>query len=604
MKRVISALLLAVVLITSATVLSSCGAKDNGAQISVYLGDRVWGFDPAADYSDDATIGVMYLLYEPLFYLDGKGRAKGAMAKDYSFDKQTGDLWITLRESYWSNGSRVCADDFVYAWKRILDPTFTSAAAPLLYDVKNAAAVKSGAAALDTLGVWATATDTLHITFERGDVDRDAFLRNLSGIALSPVNRSCVVGQEAYWANAASSICYTNGPFRVQSLDSALGYFTLERNAGYHRPADSKKAVDHFVRPELLRTVWNIDETVTDADYLASVAEQYAQNTVFYVGELSLSDRKALQGSAAVRDTMSTYSYLFNVGNPLFADPAVRRILSSVIDRSALAELVTFARPATGLIPDTVWKASSYKESFRSYAGDRIGAAVSTADARSELDALGARRGSFRLTCLDRESDRAIAEYVAALWGDLGYTVEVTPVSYHTVTVREIGSDQDSALTYRTSAIESLWETGDFDVIGMDYQMLSVNALTALASFSRDWGGSTTDLGAYNLQEKGAEATLSDYRALNPTGYFNPEYEACIAAAAATSDLSARAESLSRAEAILLDDAPVVPLLFNQTFSLCSGDLKKVNTNYWGFPVFTEAKLKDYRNRFFPSDGE
>ena len=78
MKRVISIVLLVIMLFTTVVCTTSCGAEDGGAEISVYLSDRIYSFDPAGDYSDDATISVMYLLSEPLFVLDDDGDVEEA----------------------------------------------------------------------------------------------------------------------------------------------------------------------------------------------------------------------------------------------------------------------------------------------------------------------------------------------------------------------------------------------------------------------------------------------------------------------------------------------------------------------------------------------
>ena len=74
-----------------------------------------------------------------------------AAAKSYEIDSDTGTMTVTLKESYWSDGERVLAGDFVYAWRRVLDPSFNSPAATLLLDVRNAAKVRAGE---DGLTVW------------------------------------------------------------------------------------------------------------------------------------------------------------------------------------------------------------------------------------------------------------------------------------------------------------------------------------------------------------------------------------------------------------------------------------------------------------------
>ena len=54
---------------------------------------------------------------------------------------------------------------------------------------------------------------------------------------------------------------------------------------------------------------------------------------------------------AVTQDTYNTHTYFFNTNKAPFDDPDVRRGLSMAIDRSAVAEIVTFAKAAEGFIP-------------------------------------------------------------------------------------------------------------------------------------------------------------------------------------------------------------------------------------------------------------
>ena len=114
MKRLFSLFLALLLLSTSLLALSSCGIEGKGAEISVYLSDEIYDFDPAMSYTDDNSVMLISMLFEPLFTLDENGRLQMAAAKDYYFDRDTGDLYIELRESYWSGSedSRVLAGDF------------------------------------------------------------------------------------------------------------------------------------------------------------------------------------------------------------------------------------------------------------------------------------------------------------------------------------------------------------------------------------------------------------------------------------------------------------------------------------------------------------
>ncbi len=628
MKRIISVLLLVTLLFTTAACLTSCD-EDDGAEISVYLTDRVYNFDPAGSYLDDATISILHLIYEPLFTLDDDGDVKKAMADEYEFEDETGDLIITLRESYWTSGKRVTAADFVWAWRRIISNENTFECAPLLYDIKNARYIKTatipegGSAAnmdINNFGAVAEDPDTLRISFENSDVDRDAFLRNLSNISLSPVNRESLNNrQERYWFLTDNMTGYCNGPFRIRELNTEEGYFTLTRNAEYHRPAKSNKDADHFVVPSMLRTIWDIELDINDVDkgtpgYLDAIYDQMAEKaekTVFYMSTLSLDDRKneEVQKKAEVSNALSTYSYIFNTENELFKDPVVRRTLSEVIDRTEIARIVTFGVPATGLISHGVWDARSSRDSksFRSEGGELISTTGISLDVARERLA-DAPKGAFSIYCENRAEDRAVADYVAGLWYQLGYEVTVKPCTATELKVpssvegtKPEGSEEteeDDTMIFYASELQRRYDERAFDVIAVDYQMYSTNALTALANLSGNYHGGKVNMDLYNAAFADPDRNIADFRESNIAGYQSTAYDEKIAQAMNTYDLKDRAIILHEAEKILMEDMPVIPLLFNQTYYVKHKYLKNLDVNYYGFTVFTRAKLKNYDEYF------
>ena len=100
MKRILSLFFALLMLAGSMLTLTSCGIVEKGAEISVYLSDEIYDLDPAASYTDDNSVMLIGMLFEPLFSLDENGKLVNAAAKDYKFDRETGDLYIDLRESY------------------------------------------------------------------------------------------------------------------------------------------------------------------------------------------------------------------------------------------------------------------------------------------------------------------------------------------------------------------------------------------------------------------------------------------------------------------------------------------------------------------------
>ena len=101
MKRIISLALTLAMMLGVCAMLASCGEpKDDGAEISVYLGE-VFDFDPTDYFVDSNQEQVMSLLFEPLFTVDEKGKLQcDGVAEKYKVDKEERTIVITLRETY------------------------------------------------------------------------------------------------------------------------------------------------------------------------------------------------------------------------------------------------------------------------------------------------------------------------------------------------------------------------------------------------------------------------------------------------------------------------------------------------------------------------
>ena len=110
-------------------VFSSCSGAtkdDPGAVIEIYMPYSV-SFDPAVAYADDASAKLMSLLYQGLTTIDSKGRVKGALADSWeTYTNRDGEkvLEIKLKDTAWSDGQSVDAEDFLDSWERIVDPEF------------------------------------------------------------------------------------------------------------------------------------------------------------------------------------------------------------------------------------------------------------------------------------------------------------------------------------------------------------------------------------------------------------------------------------------------------------------------------------------------
>jgi hypothetical protein len=107
MKRIFSLLLVISMLLGCALALGSCSAPANyGAEISVYLGESVYDFDPTDYFVENNARKVLSLLFEPLFSLNSRGGLENAAAAGYRVDRNERQIVINLKESYWSDACR------------------------------------------------------------------------------------------------------------------------------------------------------------------------------------------------------------------------------------------------------------------------------------------------------------------------------------------------------------------------------------------------------------------------------------------------------------------------------------------------------------------
>ncbi len=559
MKKLITALLAAAM---SATLLAGCGSslkgEEKGAVVNVYIGSEIIDFDPAIAFTDDSTVKVLGLVYEGLTRIGENGKVEKALMKEYEIfeneEKGEYSMQIEIKENKWSDGRAISADDIVYAWKRILDPEFSNAAAALLFDIKNARDVKMGDKSIDDLGVAAVDDTVLKIEFEE-KIDYNLFLENLACLALVPLREDVVTRYaklgESFGAESAS-MC-SNGPFAVKGLDS--DGLSLERNVYYYRETAKDKAdpLDKSVLPYKL--VVNFDADVEE-NTLA-----YENGEVFYLSEIALSKRSEYEKKAKVSDLLSTTCLVFNTENEKFADADVRSGLSMALDRNAIAEIVTFADPATGLVPPAVYD-KKVGDSFRKNGGAILSA---SADADGAKALIGRATGEITITCRDDDVEIAIAESCKEAWEALGYKVNVNDLNLR---------------RYRNA-----YEEGDYEVILLDYQSLSTDSFGVLAPFATLFSG------------KGIDIQNDNYDPVPYIlGYENEEYNQLIEAAYAEKNRAARSEILHAAEELLLEDMPVIPVIFNKdAYVYNSKVLSGIDSYYYGFKDFTDLKMKNWR---------
>lgn len=542
-KRLLSLVLALAVVLTTA----GCGTVEpDRMTVRAALVDAPITLDPARAFTEtEKTVAAN--LYENLMKQTLTGIAAGQAASYEYTDNMDGTetYSFTLRNDiYWSDGKKVTAHDFVYAWQRLVDPETKSPHASILNMVAGYAdAVAGDPAALQVraaddrtfvvtisghcsyfLSVVCTAVCTMPV---RADVagtadaaDDSADVQSADAAEPEPLPD---------WSMDAATLL-TNGPYAVSRMtDEGV---SLTQTDKYY---DAKR-----LGPDEINFVYAADTEAAMALYDSGDVD-----FVLDAGEAE----GAVEASAAAVSTV-----LINQMATSLSD-SMRTAMSMVIDRGALAELAGESgevyRAADGLIPYGI--VTSEGKSFREVNGAVIDNDAEQYDARCQSAAELLSRAGYTPTMLERMSpvtllyestgsSAKIAQALQSVWRDkLGIRISVRGVS-----------PEEMMTTLRN---------GEFSL--------------ALTNVSGDRNTALSYLNRFSSSQQE-----------NYGQFYSNAYDILIRTAANSSSDEARDAYLADAEKMLLDSGYVIPL-YNETYTwLLRDTLTGIQTDGMGVYYF------------------
>ncbi|KXU35837.1 ABC transporter substrate-binding protein [Cephaloticoccus primus] len=410
-------------------------------------------------------------------------------------------------EARWSNGAALTAQDFLASYRRALSPALGADYASALYLVQKAQAYHRGL--LDDfsqVGFVAPDPHTLVITLEH---PAPQFLAELTQPVWFPVYLPAV---EKTGAADARGNPWTrpenfvgNGPFTLKQWQPDRRII-VERNPYY----------------------WDSETVRLSAIHFHPSSSVEAEERAFRAGQVHLTEalplskieRYARQQPELLRvdPFFDTYFYRLNVTRPVLNEARIRRALSLAIDREAIVRLsggrqrvaASFTPP--GLAGYTPPQALRYDPQA----------------ARALLAEAGYPQGrglpTLELLINNSDNHRTIAEAIQAMWQrELGIRITI------------VNMEQKTLLSQRRT---------------LDYQMLR-----------SDWAGDYLDPASF-LE------IFSSTSGNNHTGWSSQEYDSLLYRAARTADPAARYALLARAEEILLQELPIIPIYYAATVRL------------------------------------
>ncbi|HEY6598619.1 MAG TPA: peptide ABC transporter substrate-binding protein [Pseudomonadales bacterium] len=148
---------------------------------------------------------------------------------------ETGATFWLRDTARWSDGKPVTAHDFVFAWRKVVDPANASEYAFFLYPLKNAERINVGEMPVESLGVRAVDDRTLVIDFER---PTPYFEKLVVYNTYGPVRQDFYESLNGRYGADTDTLLY-NGPFRITNWVHGA-HLRLEKNPHYW-DADSVK---------------------------------------------------------------------------------------------------------------------------------------------------------------------------------------------------------------------------------------------------------------------------------------------------------------------------------------------------------------------------
>ncbi len=210
---------------------SDTAGKSGGDEqvLNLSSGSDIPSMDPSLA-TDQVSFDVFNQTLEGLYTLDKDDKAVPGVAEGDPEKSEDGKTWtIKLRDdAKWSNGDPVTANDFVYAWRRTLDPKTGAEYAYIMADIKNANDVNAGKKKPEELGVKAVDDHTLEIQLETAV---PYFQELLAFGTFMPQNEKFVEEKGDKFGTTAENTL-ANGPFVLDTWETEKK-FSLKKNDEY-----------------------------------------------------------------------------------------------------------------------------------------------------------------------------------------------------------------------------------------------------------------------------------------------------------------------------------------------------------------------------------
>ncbi len=506
---------------------SSTSSEAKKQEIAISLPTQLSTLD-TTQTTDKNTFTIAQQIFEGLYRFDDDSNPVPGLAKSVAISDDGKTYTFQLRDNLkWSNGTVLTAADFVFAWKRLVDPATQGPNAYLLDSVVNSYDVRTAAKPVSELGISAPDDQTFVVKLAQA---QPSFLSVVSIAWLAPQNEAYVTEQGDDYGKTSENLIYS-GPFALEDWNQTGDDWTLVKNKNYYDAKEVKLATVHGSTVKEENTGINLYQS-GELD-LTRISGQYVQQYSSEKGFVSHND-------------VANYFLDFNkkAGTAL-ANVHLRKAIALAIDKTSLANdvLNDGSKALNGLIPANLYANPDTKEDFRNYSGSYN--TYDLTEAKKEWQQAQADLGdSVKIDLLvsDDDNGKKISEYIQSQLQDnlSGLTITITPQPKNNVNQSRRDKNYELSLS--------------------------------------GWIAGSSDLDSYfNLYKTGS--------AYNYGAYDNDEYTTLVEKARTTdaNDPDKQFADYKQAEAILLEkDAAQVPLYQSASNYLINPKIKGIAYHLYG----------------------
>ena len=419
-------------------------------------------------------------------------------------------LFQLRKDALWHNGDSVTAHDFVYSYKRILNPDLGAKYASMLHVLKNAKIYHSGEKVWEEADVGVTAINdySLELILEN---QTPYFLELLNHYAWFPVHPPTIEKFDAFarigtkWTKPENFI--GNGPFKL-----------------------SEHKINSVIEASVAETYWDRNQTRLSAIKFYPIETADTEERAFRTGYLHVTQTVSSDRIEFLKQNhpewihfepyLGTYYYRFNLEKPPFDDVRVRKALSLSVNRDLLVEKVLkggqlpaycFTPPNTG--------GFTAKEGY----------GYNPRKAKQLLDSYLKEKGMdelppFELSYNTSEGHKKVAEALQAMW--------------------------KKALGIEIQLLNMEWKVFLSTISNGDYSI-------ARAGWIGDYVDANTFLHLWRTGDGN-----------NLTGWSNADYDLSLQLAEQSLEPLERFTHFQKCEDLLADEVPILPLYFYVQVSL------------------------------------